>query len=189
MRNLVASIEAEYARYKTLAEKAITQIDDAALFRQGPGDANSIPVIVRHISGNLRSRFTDFLTSDGEKPWRDRDTEFEEPSWSRAELLDTWEAGWRVLFDAIRPLTDDDLSREVHIRGQALKVHEALHRSLAHASYHAGQIVYLAKAARGDDWVSLSIPKGRSQDYNQQPSRERPADQAAELDRRLRDRS
>jgi uncharacterized damage-inducible protein DinB len=166
LRSVVASFEGEFHRYKALAESAIAQLDDAQL-AEGGGASNSIATIVWHVSGNLASRFTDFLTADGEKPWRDRDSEFLERQVPRAELLAKWEAGWKVLLDALAPLTDADLDRKVAIRRQVLSVTEALSRSLAHASYHVGQIVYVAKALRGADWTYLSIPPGQSAQVNE----------------------
>jgi hypothetical protein len=126
------------------------------------------------LAGNLRSRFTDFLTADGEKPWRQREAEFTRRDASRTEVLAEWHAGWQSLLATLAALSDADLERTVHIRGQALTVVQALHRSLAHTSYHVGQIVYLAKVLRGDTWQSLSIPPGQSEAYNQHPTRERP---------------
>jgi len=161
MRDLIASIEAEYRRYKTLGEGAINQLADSQL-AQVPGTGNSIVTIVWHLAGNLKSRFTDFLTADGEKPWRDRDSEFLAREVSRKELQAKWEHGWRVLFAALTDLSDVDLGRTVTIRGEPHTVAQALHRSLAHASYHVGQIVYEAKALRGADWRYLSIPPGQS---------------------------
>ena len=161
MRDLIASIEAEYRRYKTLGEGAINQLADSQL-AQVPGTGNSIVTIVWHMAGNLKSRFTDFLTADGEKPWRDRDSEFLAREVSRKELQAKWEDGWRVLFAALTDLSDVDLGRTVTIRGEPHTVAQALHRSLAHASYHVGQIVYEAKALRGADWRYLSIPPGQS---------------------------
>jgi hypothetical protein len=172
MRTLVASIEGEYRRYKTLAEGAINQLPDTAL-SYAAGTDNSVATIVWHISGNLLSRFTDFLTSDAEKTWRDRDSEFLARHVTRAELQAKWEEGWRVLFAVLAALADADLERSVMIRAQSLTVAQALHRSLAHASYHVGQIVYVAKALRGADWQSLSIPPGQSARYNQAPTLER----------------
>jgi uncharacterized damage-inducible protein DinB len=168
---VVRSIEAEFRRYKALGEKAIAQLDGAALSAPPTGGGNSIATICWHMSGNFRSRFTDFLTADGEKPWRKRDEEFEARAVTRDELLAKWEQGWAVL---LQTLSDEDLDRSVAIRGQALSVLEALLRSLAHASYHVGQIVYAAKAARGDAWTYLSIPPGKSDEYNQNPTLERP---------------
>jgi len=165
MKALIGSIDAEYGRYKALADAAIRQTRDEDLSKSW-GESNSIAVICWHVSGNLRSRFTDFLTSDGEKPWRQRDEEFEARAVSREELLAKWEQGWAALQEALAGLTDDHLSQTVTIRGQAIHVHEALHRSLAHTASHVGQIVYLAKALRGADWQTLSIPKGKSAAYN-----------------------
>jgi uncharacterized damage-inducible protein DinB len=176
MRNFVSSIEGEWRRYKTLGEGAIQQVRDDELGRDEGG--NSIAVIVWHIGGNLKSRFTDFLDTDGEKPWRNRDTEFDDRSnIKRTELLDKWNSGWDALFTALETLSDEDLSRTVTIRGVKCRVHEALHRAVAHTSYHVGQIVVLAKGFRGSEWKSLSIPRGKSEQYNQHPdpARERPA--------------
>jgi uncharacterized damage-inducible protein DinB len=171
---IIESIRAEFLRYKSLGEKAIAQLDGAALSAAPAGGGNSIATICWHMSGNFRSRFTDFLTSDGEKPWRKRDEEFEPRGVSRDELVEKWEQGWRVLLSALDELTDDHLERAITIRNQPLSVTEALLRSLAHASYHVGQIVYAAKAARGEDWTYLSIPPGQSEHYNQQPTLDRP---------------
>jgi uncharacterized damage-inducible protein DinB len=171
---LIESIRAEFLRYRDLGEKALAQLDDAAVSATAPGGGNSIATICWHVSGNLRSRFTDFLTTDGEKPWRRRDEEFEVRTVTRAELLAKWEQGWSVLLASLDSLSDDDLERTVTIRRQGLFVREALLRSLAHASYHVGQIVYAAKAARGDAWTSLSIPRNQSEQYNQQPTLDRP---------------
>jgi hypothetical protein len=166
MRDVIESITVEYHRYKKLAEDAIEQLEDADLSRPGPGEGNSIAIIAWHVSGNLTSRFTDFLTTDGEKPWREREEEFRARAVTRHELLAKWNGGWDVLLDTLSKLTNADLPRTVAIRGQALRVDEALHRSLAHTSYHAGQIVYLAKAFRGPAWKYLSIPPGQSAAYN-----------------------
>jgi hypothetical protein len=173
MRDIVRSIRGEYGRYKALAEAALAQVPDAALSTAHAEGTNSIATICWHISGNLRSRFTDFLTTDGEKPWRHRDEEFEPRYVTRDELLARWNDGWDVLLATLDRLTDDDLGRQVTIRGQALEVIEALHRSLAHLSYHVGQIVFIAKVARGAEWTSLSIPPGQSELYNRNPTLER----------------
>jgi hypothetical protein len=162
---ILRSIESEFRRYKRLAEGAIAQLDDGDLSRPA-GAGNSIAILVWHISGNLKSRFTDFLTADGEKPWRARDEEFVSRSVTRAQLLEKWEEGWTVLFSAVGTLNGDDLMRTVIIRSQPLAVHEALERSLSHASYHVGQIVYIAKSLRGDRWKYLSIPPGKSEEFN-----------------------
>lgn len=171
---IIESIQAEFLRYKELGEKAIAQLDGAAISAAPSGGGNSIATICWHMSGNFRSRFTDFLTTDGEKPWRHRDEEFEPRAVTRDELLEKWEQGWRVLLATLGGLSDADLERTVTIRQQPLSVREALLRSLAHASYHVGQIVYAAKAARGDEWKYLTIPPGQSEQYNRQPTLERP---------------
>jgi uncharacterized damage-inducible protein DinB len=188
MGSIVESIRAEYLRYKALAEAAIDQLAEPQLSASDAGVANSIATICWHVSGNLRSRFTDFLTSDGEKPWRRREEEFEARRVTRAELLTKWEEGWAALLGTLATLTDEQLQAVVTIRGERFKVHEALHRSLAHTSYHVGQIVYMAKAIRGSDWKFLSIPPGGSDAYNQQPTGQRPTDHAAALGRRSAER-
>ncbi|MFN2604490.1 MAG: DinB family protein, partial [Gemmatimonadaceae bacterium] len=175
------SIRAEYLRYKALAEAAIDQLDEEQLSTEGLNGGNSIAVICWHVSGNLQSRFTDFLTSDGEKPWRQREEEFKSRTVSRADLLSKWNQGWDSLLDTLANLNDDKLKDTVTIRRQPLLVHEALHRSLAHLSYHVGQIVYLAKSFRGKDWAYLSIPPGKSDAYNQDARYDKPAAQQAAL--------
>jgi hypothetical protein len=174
MRQVVASIEGEYRRYKALGERALGQLSESELTQAAPGEGNSVTTLVWHISGNLASRFSDFLASDGEKPWRDRESEFLLREVTRAELVRKWEAGWQVLSDTLQALHDEDLGRTVTIRGQPLSVCEALHRSLSHASYHVGQIVFLAKSIRGARWEYLSIPPGQSREYNRDPAREKP---------------
>lgn len=177
--SIVESIKAEYMRYKTLAEGAIDQLEDSDLSREGPDNGNSIATICWHVSGNLKSRFTHFLTADGEKPWRQREEEFRQRTVTRAELREKWEDGWKTLLDTLARLTDNDLEKTVTIRQQPLLVHEALHRSLSHTSYHVGQIVYVAKGFRGANWKYLSIPPGQSAAYNQAPKYEKPAAQSA----------
>ena len=181
---VIESIRGEYQRYKKLAEAAIAQIEEERLSAAPSSEGNSIAMICWHVAGNLKSRFTDFLTSDGEKPWRNREEEFAGRTVSRAELLAKWESGWTALFTALDGLSDDLLSREVTIRGQAIPVLDALHRSLAHTSYHVGQIVFLAKEYAGTEWTSLSIPKGQSAAYNQNPTGQRPHEHVARLDPR-----
>jgi hypothetical protein len=176
MRHLVASIESEFHRYKGLADGALAQVTDEELAYTTSDAENSIAALCRHISGNLRSRFTDFLTTDGEKPWRKRDEEFAAHAVTRAEVVTHWAAGWTVLLDTLSALTDADLDKTVTIRQQPLRVYEALHRSLSHLSYHVGQIVFVAKQLRGDDWKSLSIPRGQSAQYNARPTLERARD-------------
>ena len=162
---LLKDIARTYRNYKQLGERAIAQVSDEQLHALVDTDSNSIAIIVKHLAGNLRSRFTDFLKSDGEKPWRNRDEEFDDRAVTRQEFLAKWEQGWSVLFGALDGLTDANLRDTITIRGQAHAVHEALHRSVAHTSYHVGQMVYIAKALRGDQWKSLSIPRGQSQSY------------------------
>ena len=173
MTNIIESIRSEFLRYKRLGEGAINQIDEAGLSTEGPNGGSSIAVICWHIGGNLQSRFTDFLTSDGEKPWREREEEFRPRVVTRAELLSKWSQGWDVLLATLANLEAEQLQRTVTIRGLPLRVNEALHRSLAHVSYHVGQIVYLTKSSRGAAWTSLSIPPGQSKAYNQAPMREK----------------
>ena len=158
----------EFLKYKVLAEKALAQLDGPELSLTPPGGGNSIAVICWHVAGNLRSRFTDFLTSDGEKPWRQRDEEFEPRQVTQAELLEKWEGGWAVLLGALDSLTDDNLSDTITIRNEKMTVLTALFRSLAHTSAHVGQIVYAAKALKAADWKYLSIPPGQSEQFNRQ---------------------
>lgn len=157
---VLPSIESEYRRYKALGGRAMDQVSDEELVTTPSPEVNSIAMIVWHLSGNLVSRFTDFLSSDGEKPWRDRESEFTTRNVTRAAVMARWDQGWSVLFATLATLDDRDLDHRVTIRGDQLSVLEALHRSLAHASYHVGQIVHLAKSYRGAAWQSLSIPKG-----------------------------
>ncbi len=174
MNTLIKSVDAEYRRYKAMAEGAFEQVPDEMLSAAGPGGGNSLAIIGWHMSGNLKSRFTDFLEDDGEKPWRMRDEEFASRTVSRPEFLTKWNEGWSIMFDTLASLSDDDLSRSVVIRGQSLPVHEALNRSLAHASYHVGQIVYIAHAFAGEKWRYLSIPPGHSTAYNANPDLDKP---------------
>ena len=162
----------EFERMKALADAAIAQLSADHFFATpGAGD-NSIAVIVKHVGGNLLSRWTDFLTTDGEKPGRDRDAEFHiTVDDTRARLLDQWERGWAALFQALRGLSAADLTRTVTIRREPLSVSQAINRQLTHYAYHVGQIVYVAKHFCGANWRSLSIPLGKSQDFNRSPSR------------------
>ena len=167
-RTVLVLIEAEYQRYKILGERAFGQLDADQLVA-GSEHASSIATIVWHVAGNLESRFTDFLTTDGEKPWRNRESEFEPRDASPSEVAGKWDRGWGVLFGTLRELTDDDLASTVTIRRVPHRVDEALLRSLAHAAYHVGQIVYLAKSFRGEAWEYLTIPPGQSEAYNANP--------------------
>jgi uncharacterized damage-inducible protein DinB len=172
---ITESIRAEYLRYKTMAEAAVRQVDDAQLAAHTSANSNSIATICWHVAGNLKSRFTDFLTSDGEKPWRHREEEFAARAVTKGELLAKWEDGWAAVLGALAELDDDRLHGTVTIRQQPLQVHEALQRSLAHVAYHVGQIVYIAKALRGSEWTYLSIPPGKSDEYNRNPTGEHAA--------------
>ncbi len=172
-RHILAAIETEYTRYKTLGEGTIAQLGDADLVVQPTPESLSIAMIVWHVSGNLESRFTDFLTTDGEKPGRNRDSEFEERHVGRKDLLAKWERGWGVLLRALAELSDSDLPRTVFIRGVSGTVGEALERSVAHTSYHVGQMTYLGKMLRRDQWKYLSIPPGGSVAYNANPTMEK----------------
>jgi hypothetical protein len=178
MSSVVDSVRDEFRRYKALGERAIAQLPDELLSVAGPNGGNSVAVLAWHISGNLASRFTDFLTSDGEKPWRGREEEFASRSVTRAELIEKWEKGWSILLETLDGLTDDDLHATITIRQQPMHVHEALLRSVTHTSSHVGQIVYLAKAMQGETWEWLSIPPGGSDAYNRAPTMERASDHA-----------
>ncbi len=158
---------AQFRQYKQLAERAMAQVNDEQLTAVLDGEMNSLAVIVKHMAGNMRSRWTDFLTSDGEKPDRDRDAEFEEPPVTREGLLEMWEAGWRCLFDTLESLSEADLTRTVRIRGEAHSVMQAINRQLTHYPYHCGQIVLLSKHFAHERWQSLSVPRGKSQEFNQ----------------------
>ncbi|MGX5816995.1 DUF1572 family protein [Chitinophaga lutea] len=161
------SLKKRLLSYKELAEKTFAQLDDAQVHWQPAGEPNNIYIIVKHMSGNMRSRFTDFLTTDGEKPWRQRDDEFrDDPAATKADMLKMWEAGWAVLIGAIDDLQEEDLGKTVHIRTEPLIVVDALNRQLSHYPYHVGQIVYLGKIMKEENWESLSIPKGQSLQYN-----------------------
>jgi hypothetical protein len=147
--------------YKRLGDRAIEQASDEALFATLDPESNSIAILVKHMTGNMRSRWTDFLTSDGEKPDRNRDSEFEAPPETRADILALWESNWRLVFDALSTLVEADLSRTVHIRGEAHSVMQAINRQIGHYAYHVGQIVYLAKHFAGPKWNSLTVPRRR----------------------------
>jgi hypothetical protein len=153
--------------YKKVAERAMEQVTDEQLFATLDGEMNSIGIVVKHMAGNMRSRWTDFLTTDGEKPDRNRDQEFVDSPAGREALLQVWEDGWRCLFRALEPLSDADLGRTVTIRGEAHSVVQAINRQLAHYTYHVGQIVMLAKHFAHDHWKTLSVPRNRSQEFNQ----------------------
>lgn len=156
----------QFEQYKNLGERTFSQLSDPQLFWQYNDESNSIAIIVKHLWGNMLSRWTDFLTADGEKEWRQRDAEFENDIKSRDEMIEKWNDGWKCLFDAIRPLSEKDLTRTVFIRNEEHTVLEAINRQLAHYSYHIGQIVFLGKMCVNEKWNSLSIPKGNSHGFN-----------------------
>lgn len=156
----------QFEYYKSLGEKAMVQATDEGLNWQPDAESNSIAVIVKHLWGNMLSRWTDFLTTDGEKPWRDRDAEFEEAGASREQILRWWAEGWQCLFDALGGITDEDLERIIYIRNDGHTILEAINRQIAHYAYHVGQIVYLARLQRREGWQSLSIPRRQSAQYN-----------------------
>jgi hypothetical protein len=168
MNNYLEICRKVFRQYKQLGENAMAQLDDNQLNWAPSSESNSIVLIVKHLCGNMLSRFTDFLTTDGEKEWRNRDSEFEtDKKVSLAELNKMWEEGWDLFLRTLDSLTDADLHKIVKIRGEEHTVLEALQRQTAHYSYHIGQIVYLAKACKDKDWASLSIPKGKSKEFNE----------------------
>lgn len=151
--------------YKRLAESAMAQIPDEAFGRSPGAESNSIATIVKHLAGNMRSRFSDFLTSDGEKPDRNRDTEFESPPKTRADVMAMWETGWEYVFNALAPLSDADLGRTVLIRTEPHSVMQAINRQIGHYCSHLGQIIYLAKHFAGHEWKAVTIPRGKSAEF------------------------
>jgi hypothetical protein len=153
--------------YKKLAERAMEQVTDEQLFAALDGEMNCIAIIVKHLAGNMRSRWVDFLNSDGEKPDRKRDTEFENPPATRAAVMTMWEEGWSCVFAALEPLSDEDVERTVEIRGEPHSVMQAIHRQIAHYAYHCGQIVFLAKHLQAAQWKALTVPRGKSEEVNQ----------------------
>ncbi|MBT8218478.1 MAG: DUF1572 domain-containing protein [Bacteroidia bacterium] len=156
----------QFQYYKVLGERTFDQLNDEALFWQYNDQSNSVAIIAKHMAGNMLSRWTDFLKSDGEKDWRNRELEFINNFETRADLYAYWEKGWNCLFDALTPLSIEDLDRVVYIRNMGHTVAEAINRQLAHYAYHVGQIVYIGKMCKDQDWRSLSIPKGSSAEYN-----------------------
>lgn len=164
--NYLQSAIQQFEYYKSLGDKTFLQIAPENLFWQYNDDSNSIAVIINHLYGNMLSRWTDFLTSDGEKEWRNRDKEFLNEVTTKEELLQRWEAGWKCLFDALHSITEADLDKEILIRNQKHTIAEAINRQLAHYPYHIGQIVFLGKMLSNNNWKSLSIPKGQSDAFN-----------------------
>jgi hypothetical protein len=154
--------------YKDLGDKTFTQLNDTDFHYQPNEASNSIAIIIQHTAGNMLSRWTDFLTSDGEKEWRNRDTEFEEQHLSKQQLIELWEKGWQCLLGALNALKEDDLLKTIYIRSEGLPVVDAINRQLAHYSYHVGQIIYVAKVITNRNWHNLSIARGNSAQFNQQ---------------------
>jgi len=163
---LKASIK-QFRYYKQLAAKAMPQIPPQSIFHRFHAEDNSIAVIVSHMAGNMKSRWTNIFTEDGEKPWRNRDGEFEESTLSHEEILKTWEEGWKLLFDTLSGLRKKDLKTVIYIRNEGLTIEDAIIRQLCHYSYHCGQIVYKCKQLSAGNWQSLSIPRRGSKEYNQ----------------------
>jgi hypothetical protein len=161
--------------YKELGEKTFGQLTDAEMHFTPNAASNSIAVIVQHMAGNMLSRWTNFLTEDGEKPWRQRDEEFEVHDYSKQQIIELWEKGWACFLDALTPLTEGDLLKTIYIREEPLLVIDAINRQLAHYPYHVGQIIYIGKLIKDADWQSLSIEKGKSDDYNKSDGLKDPA--------------
>jgi hypothetical protein len=166
LQNFLDESISSFRSYKKLAEAAIEQVSDEEFFKAIDAESNNIAAIAKHLSGNLRSRWTDFLTTDGEKPDRNRDAEFVAENDTRESLTGVWENGWQILFDSLESLTVEDLGKTVRIRGEDFTVVKAINRALAHAAYHIGQIAFLAKHFRADAWQTLSIPKNKSDEFN-----------------------
>lgn len=160
------SAKRQFEYYKSLGEKAMAQLQDAQLFWQPNEESNSIATIVKHLEGNMLSRWTDFLTTDGEKPSRQRDAEFENSWNTREQAILSWNSAWQCLFNALESITDEDLERVIYIRNEGHTVLEAINRQLAHYPYHVGQMVYIAKICTNENWQSLSIPRNKSNEYN-----------------------
>ncbi len=171
MSSYLNSIKKQFGYYKLLGDKTFEQLNDQDIHWQLNEDSNSISIIVKHIVGNMLSRWTNFLTEDGEKKWRERDQEFEDTYQNKEALITDWEKGWQFLFDAIQTLTDQDLEHIIYIRNQGHTVTEAINRQLTHYAYHIGQIVLIGKMIKGENWKSLSVPKGQSSAYNKEKFR------------------
>ncbi|OJU74130.1 MAG: hypothetical protein BGO09_06545 [Bacteroidetes bacterium 47-18] len=166
MDSYLGSIKKQFLYYKMLGEKAMEQLQEEQLFWQYNEESNSIAILVNHVAGNMLSRFTDFLTTDGEKPWRNRDAEFTNPFQNKAELMEHWNKGWDGLMNALNQLTEADLEKIIYIRNDGHTVTEAINRQLAHYPYHIGQMVFIAKMLKNEDWKTLSIARNKSADYN-----------------------
>ncbi|WP_299465642.1 DUF1572 family protein [uncultured Microscilla sp.] len=166
--NYLTSAQKQFEYYKLLGEKTMAQLSDEELFWQANESSNSVAIIGKHLWGNMRSRWSDFLTSDGEKEWRNRDAEFEADIKNREELMQKWEEGWQTVFEALASITADNFATTIYIRNMGHTITEAVNRQMAHYAYHIGQLVFLGKLLKGKQWQSLSIAKGKSQAYNQE---------------------
>lgn len=165
-QNYISSVQKQFEYYKVLGDKTFAQLSEKELLWHSDDDANSIAIIVNHLWGNMLSRWTDFLNSDGEKEWRNRDSEFENVINTKEDLLNKWEEGWHCLFTAIESINENNFNQKVYIRNQAHTIVDAVNRQLCHYAYHVGQIVLLGRIQKKDDWKSLSIPKGGSKAFN-----------------------
>lgn len=163
----IDSIKKRFLYYKNLGDKTFEQLTDEQIFWQYNEESNSIATIVKHVSGNMISRWTNFLTEDGEKPWRNRDSEFENSLKNKTDVIELWENGWRVFLDALSEINEQNLESTIYIRGEAHSVLDAVNRQLAHYPYHIGQMVYIAKMLKNNDWKTLSIARNTSEDFNQ----------------------
>lgn len=168
MDSYLENVKKQFEYYKMLGEKTFEQIPEEKLFWKLNEESNSIAIIVKHLNGNMLSRWTDFLTTDGEKEWRKRDKEFNNDIKTKTELLYKWNEGWKCLFDAINLLTVKDLEKVIYIRNMGHSISEAINRQMAHYPYHIGQIVFIGKTIQNKNWNSLSLPKGKSKDYNKE---------------------
>ena len=166
IQEYLSSTRQQFKQYKVMGEKTFSQLQDADLFWQYNDDSNSIAIIANHLSGNMISRWTDFLTTDGEKEWRKRDQEFEPVIKTRDELLTAWEKGWACLFDGFDTIDESNFDTKIYIRNEEHSIIKSVNRQLAHCAYHVGQIVYIAKMINSENWESLSIPKGKTAEYN-----------------------
>ncbi len=162
------SIKKQFEYYKSVGEKTFDQLEDQDLFWQYNEQSNSIAITVNHMWGNMLSRWTDFLSTDGEKEWRQRDLEFESVIKTRTKMMEKWHAGWACLFDALNTIDEGNFSTKVYIRNQEHSIMDAINRQLAHYSYHIGQIAYIGRMKKGESWISMTIPKGKSSEFNQE---------------------
>ncbi len=163
----LSTAKGEFSRYKSLADRAIDQLTYEELLQTTGAEDNSVAILVKHITGNIRRRFTNFLNEDGEKPWRQRDSEFEKPYTNKEEMLQAWESAWALLFKTLKDVEGEDWNRQVLIRNESHNLIRAFTRQLGHYASHVGQIVYIAKQIKGKDWQTLSIPRGQSEEHNQ----------------------